>query len=182
MSSLAAVTIGQRARIEGRTGRATMQRLEAIARAEDRYRVLDADTVLDVPRESAHELLRSASEQQWTLGDIVVRSESPWVFDLVVYDLDATPIVQIATVSDTLLTLMDTLCRHQISNLALEPIGMAHGGISARAFARALVHACHQGPLGLRVVICEQDRRVLERIMAACTEAAGPDLAGPLTS
>lgn len=173
MSHHGVVTIGQRTRIEGRTLRPVQLHPQALARAEDRYRVLATDTVLDVPRATASQIARAATEKQWALADIVVREENPWVFDVVVYDLDADPIVDAETVSEALDNLMDTLCRCQISEVAMEAIGIAHGGISAPSFAEALVRSCQRAPVGLRLLLCEPDRRLLEAIMTACARLIG---------
>jgi hypothetical protein len=164
---LGAVTLGQQTRIEGRCIRAALAGAEALARAEDRYRVLNAESVAAPPRASSTELVQQATEQRSPLGDVVIRREAPWIFDLVVYDLDAPRVVYEPDVVLALNNLMDLLCRLQLLEVAMEPIGVAHGGIAPEHFARALLSTCARGPIGLKVLICEPERRILTRIITA---------------
>jgi len=167
----AAVNVGQRVRIEIR--RCALQRAEAaaLAFAEDRYRVLSSDRLLDVPTESAGQLIERADSERWEIGEVVLRRSAPQlVLDVVVYDLDALPMVHAEGVSLALRALMEQLSRRRVTTLAMEAIGTAHGGLSAHEFAAALVESLKLAPQGLHLLLCGEEIELLEEILAVLEE------------
>jgi len=163
---LPAVTVGQHTRVEGLATEVRAAGVGTVARAEDRFRVLSTDPVLEVPQEPAEELVGRAAQEAWQLGQVVSHhSSSQLILDVVVYDLDADPIVTVESVTAGIHTLTDELCRRQITALAMEPIGMAHGGISAAEMAGVLHVVCKRAPFGSTLLLCDPDADLLTEIM-----------------
>jgi len=181
-----AVHIGERLRIEGAGAAAgevaAGSRPLALVVAEDRYRVLAAgEHTLSEPDDAPEELLRRSSEERWAIGEVVLRRARPQlVLDLIVYDLDAVPMVELEGVTRALVALMDELARRKVVTVAMEAIGVAHGGISPAELAEALELASAAAPLGLHLLLCDADSAVvgevlehLERRLQPAADASG---------
>ncbi|MBK8480717.1 MAG: hypothetical protein IPL40_06035 [Proteobacteria bacterium] len=167
--------VGERVRIEGVARHPLTTSAPVVALAEDRHRVLNPDTTATATSEPLAALLRRSARDVWAVGDIVVRGLVPRVLlDVVVYDLEARPIVEAAGVTRGLVALMDELSRRQLTSAALEPIGMAHGGISAETLAQALHGACAHAPFGLQLQLCDPNRWLLREVLEALAALERP--------
>ncbi len=136
-----------------------------LALGEDRHRVLNPDRGLNLPDAPAQEVVRQAEDQIWELGSIVPRhSEGRQIFDVVVYDLDASPMVEPAVLERGLCSLVEVLVESEVFAVAMEPIGMMHAGIGAEAFAHALRAACAKAERSLEILLCHPDRDLLDAL------------------
>ncbi len=138
-----------------------------LALGEDRHGVLNPDLVYDVPRESGEVLACRASDDVRELGSVVARrSGRRLVLDVVVYDLDASPMVRAESVERGLDELLSTLEEQRISRIAMEPIGLLHRGLGAEQFAALLRVACARANSELEIALCHPDGDVLDEIAA----------------
>jgi hypothetical protein len=138
-----------------------------LALGEDRHRVLNPDLVYDVPWESGQALACRASDDVRDLGSVVARrSGRRLVLDVVVYDLDASPMVRAESVERGLDALLSTLEAQGISRIAMEPIGLLHRGLGAEQFTALLRVACARASCELEIALCHPDGGVLDEIAA----------------
>jgi hypothetical protein len=160
------IRIGDRVRIEPRVGAPGASGCAVIALGEDRHRVLNPDRVVNVPAASGQTLARQAEQEIRELGSVVERrSGGRRVFDVVVYDLDASPMVRPEAVERGLDALISRLAEQAISRVAMEPIGMPHRGLRAEEFAPALRLACARAKAELEILLCHTDDDALDEIV-----------------
>ncbi len=161
-----AVRIGQWAAIEPSCVALHESDCEVLALGEDRHRILNPDRMFDVPIQSPEDLARRGADEVWELGSVVPRrSGERLVLDVVVYDLDAVPMVRPEMVERGLCGLVAKLGEGNISRVAMEPIGMPHRGLGSAAFAHALRFACTKVEAELAILLCHPETRILDEIM-----------------
>ncbi len=163
-----ACNIGERIRVEGLVGLPQSTKSSVLVFAEDRFRVMNPGFELVIPHEGMEEIVTRAKEEIWKIGSIVPRYVGErLVFDVVVYDLDRVPIIELSNLERGLEALFLTVSSQQLMHLAMEPVGVAHGGVKAREFAFALRCAALEAPIGLQIQICDLDETLLDEIFDA---------------
>jgi hypothetical protein len=177
MCALPALQVGQRVQVRWRCCAPDEQPAAVVAVAEDRHRVLHPVLTLPEVQEPMGQLIVEASDTVWNIGDVVPRTTAgpraprPQL-DVVVYDLDADPMVTTEAVHLGLRNLLRELDRRGVPSVAMEPLGLAHRGITCWELAAALHAACTRGPAELEILLCEPSRPTLDLLRQALAAVA----------
>lgn len=160
------IDIGPLVQVEALVALPEDSELGVLALGEDRHRVLNPCFSPGPLAESMGQLIEEASEMHWSIGDVVLREGgSRPQFDVVVYDLDAEPMVTAEAVCLGIANLVRELQQRGEPRVAMELVGMAHRGITIWEFTASLRAACRRCNSRLRVQLCNQDAELLREVM-----------------
>ena len=120
---------------------------KAIVEEQDTHLLLQQQTLLRDPGKPAWYLANKLdTDENYRLGDVVIRGQAPKRLLAIVHDVEQTPTCTIESVELAYQHLMICVKQQGFSSLALPLLGTVHGKIPIEESINLLSHATQQNP------------------------------------